>query len=331
MRAMLFEKAGQPLRWAELPVPQAGPGQVMIRVRACAVCRTDLHIADGELKQPKLPVIPGHEIIGVVEKTGEGVNRFKVGDRVGVPWLGWTCDACEFCLSGRENLCDQARFTGYTLDGGYAEYAVADQRFCFAIPDSYSDTEAAPLMCAGLIGYRSLMKAGEGKRLGIYGFGAAAHIIAQVASYQNREIYAFSRPGDEAAQKFARRLGAVWAGGSSELPPVKLDAAIIFAPAGELVPQALRALKEGGTVVCGGIHMSDIPSFPYSILWQERSICSVANLTRRDAEEFLPLAARIPVRTEVQTFPLERANEALEKLRSGQLNGAAVLLTKSDY
>jgi alcohol dehydrogenase, propanol-preferring len=331
MRAMLFEKAGQPLRWAELPVPQAGPGQVMIRVRACAVCRTDLHIADGELKQPKLPVIPGHEIIGVVEKTGEGVNRFKVGDRVGVPWLGWTCDACEFCLSGRENLCDQACFTGYTLDGGYAEYAVADQRFCFAIPDSYSDTEAAPLMCAGLIGYRSLMKAGEGKRLGIYGFGAAAHIIAQVASYQNREIYAFSRPGDEAAQKFARRLGAVWAGGSSELPPVKLDAAIIFAPAGELVPQALRALKEGGTVVCGGIHMSDIPSFPYSILWQERSICSVANLTRRDAEEFLPLAARIPVRTEVQTFPLERANEALEKLRSGQLNGAAVLLTKSDY
>jgi alcohol dehydrogenase, propanol-preferring len=331
MRAMLFEKAGQPLRWAELPVPQAGPGQVMIRVRACAVCRTDLHIADGELKQPKLPVIPGHEIIGVVEKTGEGVNRFKVGDRVGVPWLGWTCDACEFCLSGRENLCDQACFTGYTLDGGYAEYAVADQRFCFAIPDSYSDTEAAPLMCAGLIGYRSLMKAGEGKRLGIYGFGAAAHIIAQVASYQNREIYALSRPGDEAAQKFARRLGAVWAGGSSELPPVKLDAAIIFAPAGELVPQALRALKEGGTVVCGGIHMSDIPSFPYSILWQERSICSVANLTRRDAEEFLPLAARIPVRTEVQTFPLERANEALEKLRSGQVNGAAVLLTKSDY
>jgi alcohol dehydrogenase, propanol-preferring len=331
MRAMLFEKAGQPLRWAELPVPQAGPGQVMIRVRACAVCRTDLHIADGELKQPKLPVIPGHEIIGVVEKTGEGVNRFKVGDRVGVPWLGWTCDACEFCLSGRENLCDQARFTGYTLDGGYAEYAVADQRFCFAIPDSYSDTEAAPLMCAGLIGYRSLMKAGEGKRLGIYGFGAAAHIIAQVASYQNREIYAFSRPGDEAAKEFALGLGAVWAGGSSELPPVKLDAAIIFAPAGELVPQALRALKEGGTVVCGGIHMSDIPSFPYSILWQERSICSVANLTRRDAEEFLPLAARIPVRTEVQTFPLERANEALEKLRSGQLNGAAVLLTKSDY
>jgi len=331
MRAMLFEKAGQPLRSAELPAPEAGAGHVLIRVRACAVCRTDLHITDGELNEPKLPLIPGHEIIGVVEKIGAGVSRFKLGDRVGVPWLGWTCDACEFCLSGRENLCDQARFTGYTIDGGYADYVVADPRFCFAIPDSYSDTEAAPLMCAGLIGYRSLVKAGEGKRLGIYGFGAAAHIIAQVAKYQNREIYAFSRPGDEAAQKFARRLGAVWAGGSSELPPVKLDAAIIFAPAGELVPRALRALKKGGTVVCGGIHMSSIPSFPYSILWQERSICSVVNLTRRDAEEFLPLAARIPVRTEVQTFPLERANEALEKLRSGQVNGAAVLLTNSDY
>lgn len=331
MHAMLFEKAGQPLRSVELPAPQVGAGHVLIRVRACAVCRTDLHITDGELNEPKLPLIPGHEIIGVVEKIGAGVSRFKLGDRVGVPWLGWTCDACEFCLSGRENLCNQARFTGYTLDGGYADYVVADPRFCFAIPNSYSDTEAAPLMCAGLIGYRSLVKAGEGKRLGIYGFGAAAHIIAQVAKYQNRDIYAFSRPGDEAAQKFARRLGAVWAGGSSELPPVKLDAAIIFAPAGELVPQALRALKKGGAVVCGGIHMSSIPSFSYSILWQERSICSVANLTRRDAEEFLPLAARIPVRTEVQTFPLGRANEALEKLRSGQVNGAAVLLTKTDY
>jgi propanol-preferring alcohol dehydrogenase len=331
MRAMLFEKAGQPLRSAELPPPQPGAGQVLIRVRACAVCRTDLHIADGELKQPKLPVIPGHEVIGVVEKLGQGATRFKLRDRVGVPWLGWACDACEFCLAGRENLCDQARFTGYTLDGGYAEYAVADQRFCFVIPESYSDTEAAPLMCAGLIGYRSLIKAGAGKRLGIYGFGAAAHIIAQVAKYQNREIYAFSRPGDEAAQKFALGLGVLWAGSSSELPPVKLDGAIIFAPAGELLPQALRALRKGGTVVCGGIHMSDIPSFPYSILWEERSVCSVANLTRRDAEEFLPLAARIPVRTEVQTFPLERANEALEKLRSGQVNGAAVLLTNSDY
>ena len=323
---MLFEKAGQPLHSAELPSPQPGAGQVLIRVRACAVCRTDLHIADGELKQPKLPVIPGHEIIGVVEEIGKGVNRFKLGDRVGVPWLGWTCDACEFCLSGRENLCDQARFTGYTLDGGYAEYAVADQRFCFAIPESYSDMEAAPLMCAGLIGYRSLIKAGEGKRLGIYGFGAAAHIIAQVAKFQDREIYAFSRPGDEAAKKFALGLGALWAGSSSELPPVQLDAAIIFAPAGELVPQALRALKKGGTVVCGGIHMSDIPSFPYSILWQERSVCSVANLTRRDGEEFLPLAPRVPVRTQVETFPLEDANEALARLRSGNITGAAVLV-----
>ena len=328
---MLFEKAGQPLRSAELPVPQAGAGHVLIRVRACAVCRTDLHIIDGELNEPELPLIPGHEIIGVVEKIGKEATRFKLGDRVGVPWLGWTCGHCEFCVSGRENLCDEARFTGYTLDGGYAEYAVADPRFCFAIPDSYSDAEAAPLLCAGLIGYRSLVKAGQGKRLGIYGFGAAAHIIAQVAKFQNREIYAFTRPGDEAAEKFALGLGAVWAGSSSEPPPVKLDAAIIFAPAGELVPQALRGLKKGGTVVCGGIHMTDVPSFPYSILWQERSICSVANLSRRDAEEFLPLAARIPVRTEVQTFPLERANEALEKLRSGQVNGAAVLLTKSDY
>jgi alcohol dehydrogenase, propanol-preferring len=331
MRAMLFEKAGQPLRSAELPVPQAGAGHVLIRVRACAVCRTDLHITDGELNEPELPLIPGHEIIGVVEKIGKEATRFKLGDRVGVPWLGWTCGHCEFCVSGRENLCDQARFTGYTLDGGYAEYAVADPRFCFAIPDSYSDAEAAPLLCAGLIGYRSLVKAGQGKRLGIYGFGAAAHIIAQVAKFQNREIYAFTRPADKAAEKFALGLGAVWAGSSSEPPPVKLDAAIIFAPAGELVPQALRGLKKGGTVVCGGIHMTDIPSFPYSILWQERSICSVANLSRRDAEEFLPLAARIPVRTEVQTFPLERANEALEKLRSGQVNGAAVLLTNSDY
>jgi alcohol dehydrogenase, propanol-preferring len=327
MRAMILEKAGQVLRLAELPSPEAGAGQVLIRVRACAVCRTDLHITDGELNQPKLPLIPGHEIIGVVEEIGKGVNRFKLGDRLGVPWLGWTCGACEFCLSDRENLCNQARFTGYTLDGGYAEYAVADQRFCFAIPDFYSDTDAAPLMCAGLIGYRSLVKAGEGKRLGIYGFGAAAHIVAQVAKYQNREIYAFSRPGDEKAKKFARGLGAVWAGSSSELPPVKLDAAIIFAPLGELVPQALHALNKGGTVVCGGIHMSDIPSFPYSVLWQERSVCSVANLTRRDGEQFLALAPRVPVRTQVVTFPLEEANEALHRLRSGKITGAAVLVT----
>jgi alcohol dehydrogenase, propanol-preferring len=327
MRAMLFEKAGEPLRSKEVPRPEAGAGQVLIRVRACAVCRTDLHIVDGELSQPKLPLIPGHEIIGSVAEKGEGVERFNVGDRVGVPWLGWTCGYCAFCLSGRENLCDRARFTGYTLDGGYADYTVADQRFCFPIPDFYSDTEAAPLMCAGLIGYRSLLKAGEGRRLGIYGLGAAAHIIAQVAKYQNREIYAFSRPGDEEAKKFALGFAAVWAGSSSELPPVKLDAAIIFAPVGELVPQALRVVEKGGTVVCGGIHMSDIPSFPYSVLWQERSICSVANLTRRDAEEFLPLAPRVPVRAKVQTFPLEEANQALARLRSGQINGAAVLVT----
>ena len=325
MRAMVFEKAGQPLRKAELPIPKPGPGQVLIHVRACAVCRTDLHIVDGELAQPKLPLIPGHEIVGTIEKKGEGAERFDVGDRVGIPWLGWTCGECSYCLWGRENLCDRARFTGYTIDGGYADYTVADQRFCFSIPDSYDDAEAAPLLCAGLIGYRSLVRAGDGKRLGIYGFGAAAHIVAQVALYQNREIYAFTRPGDKEAEKFALDLGAVWAGGSNELPPVKLDAAIIFAPVGALVPQALRAVGKGGKVVCGGIHMSDIPSFPYEILWEERSLCSVANLTRRDGEEFLTLAPRVPVRTEVQTSPLEEANEALARLRSGKIQGAAVL------
>ena len=325
MRAMLFEKAGQPLRKAELPIPKPGSGQVLIRVRACAVCRTDLHIVDGELAQPKLPLIPGHEIVGIIEKKGEGADRFDIGDRVGIPWLGWTCGECAYCLWGRENLCDKARFTGYTIDGGYADYTVADQRFCFPIPDFYGDAEAAPLLCAGLIGYRSLVRAGDGKRLGIYGFGAAAHIVAQVALYQNREIYAFTRPGDKEAEKFALDLGAVWAGGSNELPPVKLDAAIIFAPVGALVPQALRAVGKGGKVVCGGIHMSDIPSFPYEILWEERSLCSVANLTRRDGEEFLTLAPRVPVRTEVQTFPLEEANEALARLRSGKIQGAAVL------
>jgi propanol-preferring alcohol dehydrogenase len=327
MRAMLFEKPGQPLRKAVLPVPVPAPGQLLIRVRACAVCRTDLHVVDGELTQPKLPLVPGHEIVGMVQEKGEGVERFKMGDRVGIPWLGWSCGNCSYCKSGRENLCDQAKFTGYTLDGGYAEYTVADQRFCFPIPNTYSDAEAAPLLCAGLIGYRSLVKAGEGKRLGIYGFGAAAHIVAQVARYQKREIYAFTRPGDKEAEKFAMDLGAVWAGGSNELPPVKLDAAIIFAPVGDLVPQALRAIAKGGVVVCGGIHMSDIPSFPYSILWEERSICSVANLTRRDGEEFLALAPKVPVRTEVQTFPLEEANDALARLRSGNIQGAAVLVT----
>jgi len=325
MRAMLFEKAGQPLRKAELPMPKPGPGQVLIRVRACAVCRTDLHVVDGELTQPKLPLIPGHEIVGAVEEKGEGAERYEIGDRVGIPWLGWTCGECSYCLWGRENLCDRARFTGYTIDGGYADYTVGDQRFCFPIPDSYGDAEAAPLLCAGLIGYRSLVKAGDGKRLGIYGFGAAAHIITQVARYQNREIYGFTRPGDREAQKFAETLGAVWAGGSNELPPVKLDAAIIFAPVGELVPQALLAVGKGGIVVCGGIHMSDVPSFPYAILWEERSLCSVANLTRQDGEEFFALAPRVPVRTQVQTFPLEEANETLARLRSGKIQGAAVL------
>ena len=325
MRAMLFEKAGQPLRKTELPIPKPGSDQVLIRVRACAVCRTDLHIVDGELAQPKLPLIPGHEIVGIIEKKGEGADRFDIGDRVGIPWLGWTCGECAYCLWGRENLCDKARFTGYTIDGGYADYTVADQRFCFPIPDFYGDAEAAPLLCAGLIGYRSLVSAGDGKRLGIYGFGAAAHIVTQVALYQNREIYAFTRPGDKEAEKFALDLGAVWAGGSNELPPVKLDAAIIFAPVGALVPQALRAVGKGGKVVCGGIHMTDIPSFPYEILWEERSLCSVANLTRRDGEEFLTLAPRVPVRAEVQTSPLEEANEALARLRSGKIQGAAVL------
>jgi propanol-preferring alcohol dehydrogenase len=323
---MLFEKAGAALREAELPIPKPGPGQLLIRIGACAVCRTDLHVVDGELTQPKLPLVPGHEIVGTVEEKGQGAERFGIGARVGIPWLGWTCGECAYCRAGQENLCGQAKFTGYTLDGGYAEYTVADQRFCFPIPDRYSNAAAAPLLCAGLIGYRCLVKAGKGNRLGIYGFGAAAHIVAQVAKYQNREIYAFTRPGDREAEKFAIGLGAVWAGGSNELPPVKLDAAIIFAPVGELVPQALKAVGKGGVVVCGGIHMSDIPSFPYEILWEERSICSVANLTRRDGEEFLALAPKVPVRTEVETFPLEEANEALARLRAGRIQGAAVLV-----
>ena len=326
MRAMLLDTAGQPLRSADLPLPEPGPGQLLIRVRACAVCRTDLHVTDGELAQPKLPLVPGHEIVGTVEAKGNEAERFKIGDRVGIPWLGWTCGKCSYCRTGQENLCDRAKFTGYTLDGGYAEYTVADQRFCFPIPDSFSDTDAAPLMCAGLIGYRSLAKAGNGRRIGIYGFGAAAHIITQVARYQQRDVYAFTRPNDESAKQFALDLGAVWVGGSNESPPVKLDAAIIFAPVGELVPQALRAVRKGGAVVCGGIHMSDIPSFPYSILWEERSLCSVANLTRRDGEEFLALAPKVPVRTQVQIFPLEKANHALARLRSGQIQGAALLV-----
>jgi alcohol dehydrogenase, propanol-preferring len=330
MRAMIFDRPGKDLSLLEMDPPKPSAEQVLLRVHACAVCRTDLHVIDGELSDPKTPLIPGHEIIGIVAAVGAAVRRFKIGDRLGVPWLGWSCGECSFCREGQENLCDRGKFTGYTLNGGYAEYTVADQRFCFPIPEDYSDIEAAPLMCAGLIGYRSLVKAGNGNRLGIYGFGAAAHIVAQVAKYQKREIYAFTRPGDSEAQQFALSLGAAWAGGSNELPPVKLDAAIIFAPVGALVPQALRAVRKGGTVVSGGIHMSDIPSFPYALLWEERSICSVANLTRRDGAEFMQLAPKVPVRTQVETFALEQANEALQRLRSGRIHGAAVLVITSD-
>lgn len=298
---------------------------MLLRVHACAVCRTDLHVVDGDLAQPKLPLVPGHEIVGVVAELGAGVDRFRIGDRVGVPWLGWTCGVCKFCRSGRENLCAQARFTGYQIDGGYGEFTVADQRFCFALPSGYSDIEAAPLLCAGLIGYRSLRMAGEGRRLGLYGFGAAAHIIAQVARWQGREVYAFTSPGDTEAQAFARELGAAWAGGSDQLPPQTLDAAIIFAPVGALVPAALRAVERGGTVVCAGIHMSPIPGFSYDILWGERTVRSVANLTRRDGEEFLELAPKVPVKTRTLPYRLEQANQALEDLRAGRLQGAAVL------
>jgi len=323
---MVLEHPGEPLTPANIASPIPGPGEVLIRVRACAVCRTDLHIVDGELRKPKLPLVPGHEIVGVVEEVGAEVQKFHAGMRVGVPWLGWTCGACEYCVSGRENLCEQARFTGYTLDGGYAEEIVADQRFCFPMAGSLSDPEAAPLLCAGLIGYRSLRKAGAARRLGIYGFGAAAHIIAQVARYEGREVYAFTRPGDTKGQQFARSLGAVWAGGSDLLPPEMLDAAIIFAPVGGLVPVALKALAKGGVLVCGGIHMSDIPAFPYELLWDERCLCSVANLTRRDAEEFLPLSGRARIRTTVQTYALEEGNQALQDLRTGRVEGAAVLV-----
>jgi propanol-preferring alcohol dehydrogenase len=326
MRAMLFSGARKPLDEVDIPVPTPGPEQILILVRACGVCRTDLHVFDGELSHPKLPLVLGHEIVGTVAAKGERVERFAVGDRVGVPWLGYTCGVCRYCRSGRENLCDNARFTGYQIDGGYAEYTVADQRYCFAVPDAYSDAEAAPLMCAGLIGYRSLVLAGDGERLGLYGFGAAAHIIVQVAKHQGRRIYGFTRPGDTRGQEFARQMGADWAGPSDAEPPERLDAAILFAPAGELVPAALKAVAKGGTVVCAGIHMSDIPSFPYRLLWEERVLRSVANLTRRDGEEFLALAPRIPVRTEVETYPLAKANDALQNLRSGRVRGAAVLI-----
>ena len=325
MRAMVLESVGQPLRAAEVPEPEPGPEEVLLHVHVCAVCRTDLHVVDGELPDPKLPLIPGHQIVGTVEKLGDLVDRFAVGDRVGVPWLGHTDGTCRYCLTGKENLCDDARFTGYQIDGGYAEYAAADHRFCFPIPEGYPDLHAAPLLCAGLIGYRALRMAGDAERLGLYGFGASAHMIAQVAAHQGRKVFAFTSPGNEAGQRFALGLGAAWAGGSDQGAPEELDAAIIFAPVGALVPVALRAVAKGGVVVCAGIHMSDIPSFPYEILWGERSLRSVANLTRRDGEEFLTLAPQVPVRTEVVPFPLGEANEALDALRGGRIRGAAVL------
>jgi propanol-preferring alcohol dehydrogenase len=331
MQAMLLERPGGPLKAAEIAVPHTGPGQILIKVAACGVCRTDLHIFDGELAQPKLPLVLGHEIVGHIEVLGDDVAESAIGDRVGVPWLGFTDGTCAYCRAGQENLCDHPRFTGYQIDGGYAGYTVADARYAFKLPEAYSDAEAAPLLCAGLIGYRSLKLAREPlkgplSRLGIFGFGAAAHIVAQVARAQGSEVYAFTRPGDRQAQDFARTLGAVWAGGSDELPPETLDAAIIFAPVGALVPAALRAVRKGGVVVCGGIHMSDIPSFPYDILWEERVLRSVANLTRDDAREFLALAPTVPVKTSVVPIKLSQANEALQRLRRGELTGAAVLI-----
>ena len=325
MRAMILNEPKRPLELRDVPKPKPGRGQLLVRVNTCAVCRTDLHVVDGELPEPKLPLIPGHQIVGRVEEIGEENSKFAIGDRVGIPWLGWTDGDCSYCQSSRENLCDNARFTGYTIDGGYAEFTVADARYCFHLPERYSDVEVAPLLCAGLIGYRSYRKTGDARRLGIYGFGNAAHLIAQIAIYEGRDLFAFTRPGDKATQQAARELGAVWAGGSDELPPEKLDAAIIFASAGPLVPAALRALAKGGVVVCGGIHMSDIPSFPYVDLWEERVITSVANLTRRDGEEFFEIAPRVPVRTHTETFPLAEANTALNQFRTGKLSATAVL------
>lgn len=326
---MVLEQPRQALMLLDVAKPKPDAGQLLVCLSACAVCRTDLHIVDGELPDPKLPLIPGHQIVGHVEQVGTGIEKFSIGDRVGIPWLGWTDGECVYCRSNRENLCDRARFTGYTIDGGYAEFVVADARFCFHLPEQYNDVDVAPLLCAGMLGYRSYRKTGDARRLGIYGFGNAAHLIAQIAIYQGREIFAFTRPGDEAGQESARKLGATWAGRSGEMPPEKLDAAIIFAPIGELVPMALRALAKGGIVVCGGIHMSDIPSFSYADLWGERTICSVANLTRGDGEEFLEIAPRVPVRTETEIFPLEEANTALDRFRSGKLKGTAVLTMSS--
>jgi propanol-preferring alcohol dehydrogenase len=324
---MILDNSRKSLQLRDAPKPKPGRGQLLVRVATCAVCRTDLHVVDGELPDPKLPLILGHQIVGRVQEIGEGTDsKFRIGDRVGIPWLGWTDGECAYCRSGRENLCDNARFTGYTINGGYAEFTVADARFCFSLPERYNDVEVAPLLCAGLIGYRSYRKTGNARRLGIYGFGNAAHLIAQVALYEGRDLFVFTRPGDTKTQQNAKTLGAKWTGGSDEMPREKLDAAIIFASVGPLVPMALRALAKGGIVVCGGIHMSDIPSFPYADLWEERVITSVANLTRRDADEFLELAPRVRVRTETETFPLEQANTALDRFRSGELSGTAVLL-----
>jgi alcohol dehydrogenase, propanol-preferring len=337
MRAMVLDKAKQPLQARDVPKPKLGRGQLLVRVNSCAVCRTDLHVVDGELPNPKLPLIPGHQIVGRVEEIGELANfkseisdlKFAIGDRVGIPWLGWTDGECVYCRSNRENLCDRARFTGYTIDGGYAEFTSADARFCFHLPERYNDVEVAPLLCAGLIGYRSYRKTGNARRLGIYGFGNAAHLIAQIALHEGRELFVFTRPGDSATQQAGKKLGAVWAGGSDEMPPEKLDAAIIFASVGPLVPAALHALAKGGIVVCGGIHMSDIPSFPYADLWEERVITSVANLSRRDGEEFFEIAPRVPVQTKTETFPLEQANTALDRFRTGELKGTAVLVVNA--
>ncbi len=326
MRAMILSAPRQPLRLVELPMPKPNFGQVLIRVHACAICRTDLHIVDGELTHPKLPLVLGHQIVGTIEAIADGVDKFSVGQRVGVPWLGHTCDRCRYCLSGRENLCDYAEFTGYNLDGGYAEYTVADHRFCFPLDSSYPDLQAAPLLCGGLIGYRAYSMTGDAQKLGFYGFGSSAHILIQLACHQKRQVFAFTRSGDVKGQEFARQLGATWAGDSDVLPPEPLDAAIIFAPVGKLVPTALRAVAKGGVVVCAGIHMSDIPAFPYEILWEERMLRSVANLTRQDGEEFLALAPQIPIHTEVNAFPLTQANEALDALRSGKIEGSAVLV-----
>ena len=340
MRAMVFDKAGQPLELRDVPKQKPGKGQLLVRVNTCAICRTDLHAVDGELPNPKFPLILGHQIVGHVEEIGEmwkgphspdsrgtkAAPTFAIGDRVGIPWLGWTDGDCAYCRSSRENLCDKARFTGYTIDGGYAEFTVADARYCFHLPERYGDVEVAPLLCAGLIGYRSYRKTGDARRLGLYGFGNAAHLIAQIAIYEGRELFVFTRPGDKATQQAAKELGAVWAGDSEEMPPTKLDAAIIFASVGPLVPAALHALAKGGVVVCGGIHMTDIPSFPYVDLWEERVITSVANLTRRDGDEFFEIARRVPIQTHTETFPLEEANTALDRFREGKLKGTAVLV-----